>query len=270
MTVDRQEVVTGTSPGTYTQLNLDGTLLFLGGIPLNVPAIGLVQSGAVPVSSFACFSTLSLNGGYYNLLSDRVASNGIEQCRVSYISAAMFNGSGYANMLPSYGVGVNFNLSISLKTKSCSGLLAYIASAAVSDFLALELYNGNARFLFDNGGGPVTVVYSPLNASELCNGQWHTLAVAKSGVSGTITVDNSRVTKATGLSSSYVSVNTMDPLYVGGVPKNTVLRSYVLSKQSFNGCIDRFQVTNGLGTPAEVSFSQAVQTVGVSLYSCGV
>ena len=50
--------------------------------------------------------------------------------------------------VPSYGVGVNFNLSISLKTKSCSGLLAYIASAAVSDFLALELYNGNVRTHF--------------------------------------------------------------------------------------------------------------------------
>ena len=68
----------------------------------------------------------------------------------------------------------------------------------------------------------MSVVYSPSNASELCNGQWHTLAIAKSGVSGTITVDNSRVTKATGLSSSYVSVNTMDPLYVGGVPSKEV------------------------------------------------
>ena len=55
MTVDRQEVVTGTSPGTYTQLNLDGTLLFLGGIPLNVPAIGLVQSGAVSVAMTMLF-----------------------------------------------------------------------------------------------------------------------------------------------------------------------------------------------------------------------
>ena len=50
MTVDGQEVVTGTSPGTYTQLNLDGTLLFVGGIPLNVSIIGVVQPGMVSVA----------------------------------------------------------------------------------------------------------------------------------------------------------------------------------------------------------------------------
>lgn len=270
MTVDGQENVTGVSPGTYSQMNLDGTLLFLGGVPLNTAVVGLVQLATVPPSTLGCFNALSLNGGYYNLLSDRVASNGIEQCRASYVSAAMFNGSSYSNILSSYSVGVNFNLSIALKTSTCSGLLAYVASAAVSDFVALELYNGNVRFLFDNGGGPVSVVYSPSNASELCNGQWHTVAVTKSGVSGTISVDNSHFAKTSGPSSSYVSVNTMDPLYIGGVPKSTVLRSYVLSKQSFRGCLDEFQVTNAQGTLTPVPFSLAVQNTGVTLHSCGV
>ena len=74
------------------------------------------------------------------------------------------------------------------------------------------------RFLFDNGGGPVVVTYSPSNASELCNDQWHTVVATKSGVSGTIRVDSIHFNTMSAASSSYVSVNTMDPLYIGGVP----------------------------------------------------
>ncbi len=77
------------------------------------------------------------------------------------------------------------------------------------------------RFVFDNGPGKVPVEYTPANSSELCDYRWHTLLAEKDGTTGSLTVDHTHTvsqTPADPLLQRFLTVNTNDPLYIGGLP----------------------------------------------------
>ena len=72
--------------------------------------------------------------------------------------------------------------------------------------------------MYDNGGGSTSIIqYTPTSVS-VCNGQWHSISVTKSGTEGILVVDNNTtITGSTGL-AGFVSVNIDTPLYIGGLP----------------------------------------------------
>ena len=72
--------------------------------------------------------------------------------------------------------------------------------------------------MFDNGPGSVAVVYAPSDSSALCDGQWHYVRAEKSGVTGTLQVDQNPPVSQSSSATSFMAVNTNDPLFIGGVP----------------------------------------------------
>lgn len=57
-----------------------------------------------------------------------------------------------------------------------------------------------------------------MDGSELCNGQFHSVRAEKEGVRGMVTVDGSQTVSEESPFASFLSVNTNDPLFLGGVP----------------------------------------------------
>ena len=78
------------------------------------------------------------------------------------------------------------------------------------------------QFLFDNGPGSVTVEYIPANTTELCDGRSHVVVVDKNAATGTLMVDQANTVSRSSPFLEFAAVNTNDPLYIGGVPGETL------------------------------------------------
>lgn len=126
---DGAEVVSNVSPGSFTSLNIDTEMLFVGGTPLALPPSNLIRFRTtgeevrstsvavgtrftlpsplplssllppslplqIPPSTLGCVLSLSVNGVYTNFSSPQ-ASSGTEDCRGFYTNVATFHGTGY-------------------------------------------------------------------------------------------------------------------------------------------------------------------------------
>ncbi len=73
--------------------------------------------------------------------------------------------------------------------------------------------------VFDNG--PMSEELRYVNASRLCNGDWHSLRVVKNGLTASISVDEGiyqTITSSCSVCVNFLATNTNDPLYIGGIP----------------------------------------------------
>lgn len=89
---DGVEAVNGTSPGTFSSLNVNSGYLFIGGVPAFVASASLLLQP--PVSILGCFYTLSVNGVYEDLRFPQ-ASTGVEQCLGVYNNIASLQQDSY-------------------------------------------------------------------------------------------------------------------------------------------------------------------------------
>lgn len=131
-----------------------------------------------------------------------------------------------------------YEFRLEFRTHNCSGLLLYSSSLFLEDHTALEISGGKVchfrslahftssylqiRFIFDNGHGPGIVEYIPANLSSLCDGNWHSVVATKSGVVGRLVVDGQPSVSTTLPSTGFMSVDTVSPLYAGGVPSEII------------------------------------------------
>lgn len=109
------EIADGTSPGSFSSLNINSGYLFIGGIPAMVVSTSLLSQVTIlystricivrlascnhyclqpPVPVLACFYVLSINGVYEDLSSPQ-ASAGVEQCLAVYNNIVTFNQQSY-------------------------------------------------------------------------------------------------------------------------------------------------------------------------------
>ncbi|XP_072532796.1 laminin subunit alpha-4 isoform X2 [Salminus brasiliensis] len=152
------------------------------------------------------------------------------------------------------GIRERSRFSMSLKTRSASGVLLYMSDEPEEDFLSLYLFHGKLTFIFGSGQQKLR-----LRTTDTYNdGQWHDISVIRDGTVGKLIVDELLVVEQK-LPNRNVSLLLQDPLYVGGVPPGQAHKHIPTSVSSLSGCVKNLQL-NGrrISSTAEVSRSFGV------------
>uniref|UniRef100_A0A6Q2X3N3 Slit homolog 3 (Drosophila) n=1 Tax=Esox lucius TaxID=8010 RepID=A0A6Q2X3N3_ESOLU len=167
--------------------------------------------------------------------------------------------------LPSAKLRSPVHISLQMATDKDNGILLYKED---HDPLALELYQGHIRIIYDIANYPPTTVYSVETVND---GLFHMVELLIQNHSLSLVVDKG-TPKSLGKLPRQPSVDHNAQLYIGGVP-SAVVGSGLRSgpdrvPQAFNGCIHNVRV-NGeqqdLGTAP-----RGVEGILPGCHSCGV
>lgn len=120
-------------------------------------------------------------------------------------------------------------LTLSLNSHEKNGLLFYLPSSTTSDFLAVELFQGKVRFVWDLGGGPAFVAKSLVDdpkASVPGGSKWYKIVVERTSYTARLWVlpggfPEGQVPPANNASSpefGWLDLSSADRLWVGGHP----------------------------------------------------
>uniref|UniRef100_A0A4W5NFJ8 Slit homolog 3 (Drosophila) n=1 Tax=Hucho hucho TaxID=62062 RepID=A0A4W5NFJ8_9TELE len=145
--------------------------------------------------------------------------------------------------LPSVKIRNSVHISLQVATDKDNGILLYKED---HDPLALELYQGHIRIIYDIANYPPTTVYSVESVSD---GLFHTVELLIQNHSLSLVVDKGSP-KSLGKLPRQPSVDHNTQLYIGGVPSAVMasgLRSGPdRSPQAFNGCIHNVRINGEL------------------------
>ncbi|KAM9514069.1 LOW QUALITY PROTEIN: slit homolog 3 protein-like [Salvelinus alpinus] len=145
--------------------------------------------------------------------------------------------------LPSIKIRNSVHISLQVATDKDNGILLYKED---HDPLALELYQGHIRIIYDIANYPPTTVYSVESVSD---GLFHTVELLIQNHSLSLVVDKGSP-KSLGKLPRQPSVDHNTQLYIGGVPSAVMasgLRSGPdRSPQAFNGCIHNVRINGEL------------------------
>uniref|UniRef100_A0A673YP67 Slit homolog 3 (Drosophila) n=1 Tax=Salmo trutta TaxID=8032 RepID=A0A673YP67_SALTR len=135
------------------------------------------------------------------------------------------------------------HISLQVATDKDNGILLYKED---HDPLALELYQGHIRIIYDIANYPLTTVYSVESVND---GLFHTVELLIQNHSLSLVVDKGSP-KRLGKLPRQPSVDHSTQLYIGGIPSAVVasgLRSGPdRSPQAFNGCIHNVRINGEL------------------------
>uniref|UniRef100_A0A8C7FLR2 Slit homolog 3 (Drosophila) n=1 Tax=Oncorhynchus kisutch TaxID=8019 RepID=A0A8C7FLR2_ONCKI len=152
-------------------------------------------------------------------------------------------GKGTYLELPSVKIRNSVHISLQVATDKDNGILLYKED---HDPLALELYQGHIRIIYDIVNYPPTTVYSVESVSD---GLFHTVELLIQNHSLSLVVDKGSP-KSLGKLPRQPSVDHNTQLYIGGVPSAVMasgLRSGPdRSPQAFNGCIHNVRINGEL------------------------
>uniref|UniRef100_A0A8C8RK11 Slit guidance ligand 3 n=1 Tax=Pelusios castaneus TaxID=367368 RepID=A0A8C8RK11_9SAUR len=141
--------------------------------------------------------------------------------------------------LPSAKIRPQANISLQVATDKDNGILLYKGD---NDPLALELYQGHVRLIYDTLNSPPTTVYS---VETINDGQFHSVELVMLNQTLNLVVDKGTPKSLSKLQKQpTVSLNT--PLYIGGMFSN--YSPHWLNKMSngFHGCIHDVRINNEL------------------------
>ncbi|XP_054453144.1 slit homolog 3 protein [Anoplopoma fimbria] len=150
--------------------------------------------------------------------------------------------------LPSAKLRPTAHISLQVATDKDNGILLYKED---HDPLALELYQGHIRLIYDIASYPPTTVYSVETVND---GLFHTVELLIQNRSLSLVVDNG-APKSLGKLARQPSVDHNTQLYIGGVPSQVVASGLrpgpERSLQAFNGCIHNVRIN---GEPQDLSY----------------
>uniref|UniRef100_A0A7M4EB54 Slit guidance ligand 3 n=1 Tax=Crocodylus porosus TaxID=8502 RepID=A0A7M4EB54_CROPO len=130
--------------------------------------------------------------------------------------------------LPSAKIRPQANISLQVATDKDNGILLYKGD---NDPLALELYQGHVRLIYDTVNSPPTTVYSVETVND---GQFHSVELVMLNQTLNLVVDKG-TPRSLGKLLKQPSVNLNTPLYIGGMMPN-----------GFHGCIHDVRINNEL------------------------
>uniref|UniRef100_A0A803VF42 Slit guidance ligand 3 n=1 Tax=Ficedula albicollis TaxID=59894 RepID=A0A803VF42_FICAL len=137
--------------------------------------------------------------------------------------------------LPSAKIRPQANISLQVATDKDNGILLYKGD---NDPLALELYQGHVRLIYDTLNSPPTTVYSVETVND---GQFHSVELVMLNQTLNLVVDKG-APKSLGKLQKQSSVSLNTPLYIGG----TVSCSRIETPNGFHGCIHDVRINNEL------------------------
>ncbi|XP_011609228.2 slit homolog 3 protein isoform X1 [Takifugu rubripes] len=176
------------------------------------------------------------------------------------ISTVHFLGRDAYMELPGAKLRPSAHISFQVATEKDNGILLYKDD---HDPLALELYQGHIRLIYDITNYPPTTVYSVESVND---GLFHTVELLIQNHSLGLLVDNGAL-KSLGKLARQPSVDHNSQLYIGGAPSQVVASGLRpgpdRSPQAFNGCIHNVRIN---GEAQDLSY----RTAGVGGKSDGV
>lgn len=114
-------------------------------------------------------------------------------------------------------------LSLTLRTDMRTGLL-FFTYGGPGIYFYLGLINGALHMQFSNNVATGSVTFSRDDIS-LCDGYWHTVEVRKLRQRGEIVINS--ITVSSGEISIPLDVQTVSPVFVGGIPDNSEASQFV-------------------------------------------
>ena len=140
-------------------------------------------------------------------------------------------------LLPQLTVRETFIVYFQFKTTDSNGLIFYNAGKGY-DFVAVELVNGNLRYIFNTGSG--TSLVSSDTKKPLNDNQWHDVLVHRTSIERHLLKVDGHATPFTSSSqTSAVHFDLDGPLYAGGVEPNkyNALPKSIVSRKGYQGCL---------------------------------
>uniref|UniRef100_A0A3P9LWD9 Slit homolog 3 (Drosophila) n=1 Tax=Oryzias latipes TaxID=8090 RepID=A0A3P9LWD9_ORYLA len=188
------------------------------------------------------------------------------------VSTVHFLGrDGYVE-LPGTKLRPTAHISLQMATERDNGILLYKED---HDPLALELYQGHIRLIYDFANYPPTTVYSVESVND---GLFHTVELLIQNHSLSLVVDNG-APKSLGKLARQPSVDHNTQLYIGGVPSHVVAASLrpgpERPPQAFNGCFHNFRINGEIqdlkfGSTGEKQPQSQDDGILVGCHSCSV
>uniref|UniRef100_A0A4W3J550 Laminin subunit alpha-1 n=1 Tax=Callorhinchus milii TaxID=7868 RepID=A0A4W3J550_CALMI len=187
-----------TSPGISTVLDVnDSTLVFVGGLSGQVK-----KAPAVKVTHFkGCMGETFLNGmpiGLWNYREKEGKCGGCFSRPQNEDHSFHYDGNGYSVVEKTLRTTAT-QIVMHFSTFSPNGLLLYLVSSGMRDFLAVELVDGKVRVSFDLGSGILALT----SERRYNNGTWIKVAFQR----------NRKIGKALFGHSLPTRINTMPPLF---------------------------------------------------------
>ncbi|XP_023473039.1 slit homolog 3 protein [Equus caballus] len=135
------------------------------------------------------------------------------------------------------------NISLQVATDKDNGILLYKGD---NDPLALELYQGHVRLVYDSLSSPPTTVYSVETVND---GRFHSVELVMLNQTLNLVVDKG-TPKSLGKLQKQPAVGINSPLYLGGIPTSTGLSALRQGTDrplgGFHGCIHEVRINNEL------------------------
>uniref|UniRef100_A0A6Q2ZGJ1 Basement membrane-specific heparan sulfate proteoglycan core protein n=1 Tax=Esox lucius TaxID=8010 RepID=A0A6Q2ZGJ1_ESOLU len=195
------------------------------------------------------------------------SSHHVGSCFVSTEKGTYFDGTGYIKAVGSYRVGLDVGLELEFRTAQSNGVLLGVSSQVDNKMkgLGIELHNGKLLFHVDNGAGRITAQYEPEAEAGLCDGRWHSVTAHKLRHRLELVVDGRKV-EAESPNARFNTVDTSDPIYVGGYPEG--LKQFgLITSTSFKGCMRDLKITKAAKV-FEVQFNKGLEFKGVQPLTC--
>ncbi len=125
------------------------------------------------------------------------------------------------------------------RTSQPNGLILY-NEGQNSDYLAVELVNGQIRYHFSLGGTGGSSVQSKAK-KKLDDNEWHLVTIWQATKTTHELAVDSLTYRVTSADSKHNVFNLVGSLYVGGLPIR-LMKGKMVAKQGFQGCIASLEV----------------------------
>ncbi|XP_012943161.1 laminin subunit alpha isoform X2 [Aplysia californica] len=246
--IDGERVGIGRSPGGTRSLNTKPPH-YVGGLPEEKRKKAINNLGDGYTGFIGCLKDITLNmlpiGRPTKDVNVQTCSSDVED------GTFVGSGGGYVQLYDKFKVGRDLEISMDIKPRSQEGILLGVHGNR-SDFLLLQMSNGEIIFTVDNGAGPITIRYTPQTRNTLCDGRWHNIRATKTRHILMLAVDGINVGEPQEGKKDVSAADTNDPLYIGGVADLT--SKGILANGDFVGCIRNVKLNNDMqyiatGTP---------------------
>ncbi|XP_078398336.1 laminin subunit alpha-4 isoform X2 [Cetorhinus maximus] len=142
------------------------------------------------------------------------------------------------------------HFSVSVRTQSSHGLIFYVANKEEDQFMTLFIARGHFIYSFSNGREKLKIK----SIEKYNDGLWHNVIFRHENNKGHLIIDGLHILENS-LRSPVYPWHVNEPFYVGGVPLGKAVKNIqIKSVQSFNGCLQNFQLNGQWLSPAAQTF----------------
>jgi neurexin len=135
-----------------------------------------------------------------------------------------------------------FTLYFEIKTIQDSGIILFSGQGKGNDFMALEVFDGYVRYVYNAGGG--TRLIEPHPNRRVNDNKWHTIALLRPTLTQHVLRVDGSASKDELPDDRNVHFDTDDTLYIGGIRRQmySTIDPLILSKSGLQGCLASFDL----------------------------